>query len=103
MKSMTRDRGWRVGEIYFGVGGFMKELLRDAGSGLYVDSQAPWLAKPEGAAESATLEAAGRKAREFAREDVVVVPRSESPECEQALIPAYCATDTRGGGQRLRA
>ena len=43
----------------------MKVLIRDAGNGLYVGRQAPWAGNQEEAAEFATLDAAGRKAREF--------------------------------------
>jgi len=81
----------------------MKVLLRDAGTGSYVGRDVAWVGNPEGAAEFATLEAAGHRAREFAREDVVVVLKYDSPECELALNPAFCVTNTRGGGQRLRA
>ncbi len=80
----------------------MKVLVRNAGNGLYVGRQAPWAASLEAAAEFATLDAAGQKAREFGAQDVVVVLRYESPECELALNPAYCVTDQCGGGQRLR-
>ena len=76
-------------------------LLRDAGTGSYVGRQVAWVGNPEVAAEFATLAAAGRKAREFGGEDVVVVLRYESPECELALNPAYCVPAAGGGGQRL--
>ena len=82
--------------------GVMKVLIRDAENGLYVGSQAPWAANLEEAAEFATLDAAGRKAREFGDVDAVVVLRYENPESEVALNPAYCVTDTHDGGQRLR-
>ena len=80
----------------------MKVLLRDAGAGLYVGRQVPWVGNPECAAEFETLAAAGQKAREFGRQDVVVVLRYESPECELALNPAYCVTAAGGRGQMLR-
>lgn len=78
----------------------MKVVLRDAGTGLYVGSQVPWVANPECAAEFATLAAAGWKAREFRRKDLVVVLKDESPESELALNPAYCVTEA-GGGQGM--
>jgi hypothetical protein len=81
----------------------MKVLIRDAGSGLYVGRQAPWADNLEGAAEFATLDAAGRKALEFGGVDAVVVLRYEIPECELALNPAYCVTDTHDRGQRPRS
>jgi hypothetical protein len=80
----------------------MKVLIRDAGNGLYVGSQAPWAANLEEAAEFGTLDAAGRKAREFGEVDAVVVLRYENPESELALNPAYCVTDTHDAGQRPR-
>jgi hypothetical protein len=80
----------------------MRVLIRDAGNGLYVGRQAPWANKPEEAVEFATLEAAGRKAREFGEVDAVLVLRYENPECELALNPACCVTDTHDGDQRLR-
>jgi hypothetical protein len=80
----------------------MKVLLRDAGSGLYVGRQAMWAGDLAGAAEFTTLSAAGRKARDFDQEDMVVVLRYEKPEYELALNPAYCMTDTHDGGHSVR-
>ena len=79
----------------------MRVLLRDVGTGSYFGPDLAWVGKLEGAADFGTLEAAGRKARECGREDVVVVLRYENPECELALNPAYCVTDTDGGCRRL--
>ena len=76
----------------------VKVLLRHAGTGLDVGRQVPWVANAECAVEFATLQAAGSKAREFGREDLVVVLRYDSPACELALNPAYCVTGA-GGGQ----
>jgi hypothetical protein len=91
-----------VGEIVCKVRGVTKVLIRDAGNGLYVGRQAPWADNLEEAAEFETLDAAGRRAREFGEVDAVVVLRYENPESELALNPAYCVTDTHDGGQRLR-
>ena len=67
---------------------------------MYVGRQAPWVRNLEEAAEFTTLAAAGWKAREFGREDVVVVLKYESPRCELALNPVYCVTDA-SSGQRM--
>jgi hypothetical protein len=91
-----------LGEIVGKVRGIMKVLLRDAGTGSYVGREVAWVGTPEVAAEFETMEAAGYKAQEFGRHDVVVVLKYESPECELALNPAYCVTHARGGGQRPR-
>ena len=80
----------------------MKVLVRNAENGLYVGREATWAGDLEGAAEFATMDAAGRKAREFSAEDVVVVLRYESPECELALNPVYCVTDAGGAGKWQR-
>ena len=69
---------------------------------MYVGRQAPWADNLEEAAEFATLDAAGRKAREFGEMDAVVVLRYENPERELLLNPAYCVKDTYNGGQTLR-
>jgi len=81
----------------------MKVLVRDAGTGSYVGRQVTWVGNAEEAAQFATLEAAGQQAREFGREDVVVVLRYENPECELVLNRAYWMTQAGGGGQRPRS
>ena len=80
----------------------MKVLIRDAASGLYVGRQAPWEGNLEAAAEFATLESAGRKARALEGVDAVVVLKYESPERELALNPVYCLTHATSGGRRSR-
>ena len=68
----------------------MTVILRDLKTGLYFRSENVWVSKPGEAADFATLEAAGRGARECAGQDVAVVLRYTEPECELALNPAYC-------------
>ena len=70
---------------------------------MYVGRETTWVGKPEGAVEYSTLEAAGRKARELAAADMVVVLRYETPECELALNPAYCVTGAGHRGQTMGA
>lgn len=80
----------------------MRVLLRDEGTGTYLGREMAWVGHLEGAAEFATLEAAGAKARECPERDVVVVLRYEESECELALNPAYCFQVAGTGGQMLR-
>jgi hypothetical protein len=66
-------------------------LLRDLKTGLYVGKEEAW-ANLEGAEHFATMEAAGRRARD-AGEDMAVVLRYDNPVCELALSPAFCSSN----------
>ena len=92
-----------MGEVFSIIGGNMRVLLRDAGTGSYFGREMAWVGHLEGAAEFGTLEAAGSKAMEWPGRDVLVVLRYEQPECELALSPVYCVKNAGTGGQRLRA
>ena len=80
----------------------MRVLLRDARTGSYVGREMPWVEKAAAAAEFETVEAAGRKALESERKDLIIALRYESPECELALDPVQCLKNVGGGGLRAR-
>ena len=76
--------------------------LRDAESGAYFGRELAWVEALEQAQEYRTLQAAGRKAGQCGREDVVVVVRFDDPVCELALNPAYCMPERGGESQSLQ-